>query len=61
MGLKGTGLYGSHALDSIAGGYVHNIPYAVSPVQRTIGSLWRIRANQIVPGRKHKLIPIFTE
>jgi hypothetical protein len=56
---SGEGMDASHRLDSIAGGYIHDFVGYRDPVQRYIGSLWRTRAEQIVPGREHQLKPIF--
>jgi len=59
LGLKGTGLDAAHALDAIAGGYAHNIIGGRSPVQRTIGSLWKNSRQLIRPGRQHRLTAVF--
>lgn len=61
LGGVGSGLDAARALDAIAGGYLHNIPSLRDPVQRTIGSLWRTRSRLIQPGKRHKLVPVFTE
>jgi len=56
---QGAGLDAAHALDSVAGGYIHEFVGFRDPIQQRIGALWRTRADQIVPGREHWLIPIF--
>lgn len=51
----------SHALDACAGGYLNNIPYRrPSQSQQQIGRQWGTHINnwtQIIPGRRHVLIP----
>lgn len=59
--LEGSGLDAAHRLDAIAGGYPWDIIGGRNPVQRTIGSLWRVNRNLIVPGRVHRLVPVFTQ
>ncbi|WP_155413148.1 hypothetical protein [Xanthomonas arboricola] len=44
---NGQGLDAAHALDSVAGGYVHEFAGFRSPIQQRIGSLWRTRTDQI--------------
>jgi RHS repeat-associated protein len=59
--LPGTGasLDAAHALDAVAGGYTYEFAAFRSPVQQRIGALWRTRTAQIVPGREHRLVPVF--
>ncbi|MCW0460001.1 hypothetical protein NB717_001069 [Xanthomonas sacchari] len=57
----GRGLDAAHALDSVAGGYVNEFAGFRSPIQQRIGALWRTRADQIVPGREHLLVPKYGE
>ena len=45
----------------LPGGYAHFIIGGRDAVQSTIGSLWRTRRTLIRPGRRHLLIPEFTE
>ncbi|MFC4314279.1 hypothetical protein ACFPN2_34765 [Steroidobacter flavus] len=58
---SGQGLDAAHALDSVAGGYIHEFVGFRDPIQQRIGSLWRTRRDQIVPGREHRLVPVFDE
>ena len=57
----GTGLDAAHKLDAVAGGYLNNFVGFRDPVQELIGSLWRTRAQNITPGRVHRLIPEYVE
>jgi RHS repeat-associated protein len=48
----------AHALDAVAGGYLNNfIGFRPSWAQQQIGRLWKLRWNQIQPGRIHRLKP----
>ena len=58
---SGKGMDAAHRLDAVAGGYVYDFVGFRDPVQQRIGSLWRTRAEQIVPGREHRLVPNFNE
>jgi len=58
---NGEGLDAAHSLDAVAGGYLNQFAGFRDPVQRYIGSLWRIRAQLIVPGREHRLVSVFAE
>ena len=55
------GMDAAPRLDSVAGGYIHDFVGFRDPVQQRIGSLWRTRRENIVPGREHRLIPKFDE
>jgi hypothetical protein len=56
------GLDAAHALDAVAGGYLHNIiGLRNGRAQQYIGTLWRARWTQIVPGRTHRLIPVWID
>jgi hypothetical protein len=56
-----TDLDASHSLDAVAGGYIHEFVGFRDPIQRYIGALWRTRKRQIVPGREHRLVPVFDD
>ncbi|MFN9369101.1 MAG: RHS repeat-associated core domain-containing protein, partial [Planctomycetia bacterium] len=55
----GANMDAAHALDSVAGGYIYDFVGFRSKIQQQIGSLWRTRVDQIVPGKEHRLVPIF--
>lgn len=57
---SGTGQDAAHGLDAVAGGYLHDfVGFRDAATNQRIGSLWRTRSSQIVPGRVHQLLPIF--